>query len=76
MGGLTRPDERAHPDYSLVMVLLVAALSASILPPAPLLVAVLVGMGLLLPLLWKRFVRLHSRLQIALMETLEEEGGE
>jgi CPA2 family monovalent cation:H+ antiporter-2 len=60
----------------LVMVLLVAALSASILPPAPLLVAVLVGMGLLLPLLWKRFVRLHSRLQIALMETLEEEGGE
>ena len=58
----------------LVMVLLVAALSASILPPAPLLLAVLAGMGLMLPLLWKRFVRLHSRLQIALMETLEEEG--
>lgn len=58
----------------LVMILLVAALSASILPPAPLLMGVLAGMGLLLPLLWKRFVRLHSRLQIALMETLEEEG--
>lgn len=59
----------------LVMVLLVAALSASILPPAPLLMAVLAAMALALPLLWKRFVRLHSRLQIALMETLEDEEG-
>ena len=57
----------------LVMLLLVSALSASILPPAHLLLAVLGLFAVLVPLLWGRFVKLHSRLQIALIETLDEE---
>ncbi len=57
----------------LVILLLVSALSASILPPAHLLLAVLLLFALLIPLLWGRFVKLHSRLQIALIETLEED---
>ncbi len=55
------------------MLLLVCALSSSILPPAELLVAML-GMGaLILALLWRTMVKLHSRLQIALLETLQSE---
>lgn len=57
----------------LVMLLLVSALSASILPPAHLLLVVLGLFAVLVPLLWGRFVKLHSRLQIALIETLDEE---
>jgi CPA2 family monovalent cation:H+ antiporter-2 len=57
----------------LVMLLLVSALSASILPPVNLLLAVLGLFAVLVPLLWGRFVKLHSRLQIALIETLDEE---
>ena len=57
----------------LVMLLLVSALSASILPPAHLLLAVLGLFAVLVPLLWGRFVKLHSRLQIALIETLDED---
>lgn len=57
----------------LVMLLLVSGLSASILPPAHLLWVVLVLFALLVPLLWSRFVKLHSRLQIALIETLDDE---
>jgi CPA2 family monovalent cation:H+ antiporter-2 len=48
-------------------------LSASILPPANLLWVVILFFALLVPLLWSRFVKLHSRLQIALMETLDDE---
>ena len=55
------------------MLLFVSALSSSILPPAELLVAVLAIGGLVLVLLWRTLVRLHSRLQIALMETLQSE---
>jgi CPA2 family monovalent cation:H+ antiporter-2 len=55
------------------MLLLVSALSASILPPVNLLLAVLGLFAVLVPLLWGRFVKLHSRLQIALIETLDEE---
>ncbi|PTQ89691.1 cation:proton antiporter [Agitococcus lubricus] len=58
----------------LVMLLLISALSSSILPPANLLVAVLVLFAVLVPLLWGRFVRLHSRLQIALIETLDDDS--
>ena len=55
------------------MLLLVCALSSSILPPAELLVSML-GMGaLILALLWRTMVKLHSRLQIALLETLQSE---
>ncbi len=60
----------------LLMLFLVSALSASILPPANLLFAVLGLFALLVPLLWTKFVKLHSRLQIALIETLEEEEGQ
>jgi CPA2 family monovalent cation:H+ antiporter-2 len=57
----------------LVILILVTGLSASILPPANLLWVILVLFALLVPLLWSRFVKLHSRLQIALMETLDDE---
>jgi CPA2 family monovalent cation:H+ antiporter-2 len=53
------------------MLLLVSALSSSILPPAELLVAVLAMGALILALLWRTLVRLHSRLQIALLERLQ-----
>jgi len=55
------------------MLLLVCALSSSILPPAELLVAVLAMGALILALLWRTLVKLHSRLQIALLETLQSE---
>jgi CPA2 family monovalent cation:H+ antiporter-2 len=55
------------------MLLLVSALSSSILPPAELLVAVLAMGALILALLWRTLVKLHSRLQIALLETLHSE---
>jgi len=53
------------------MLLLVCALSSSILPPAELLVAVAAMGALILVLLWSWLVKLHSRLQIALLETLQ-----
>jgi len=53
------------------MLLVVSALSSSILPPAELLVAVLAMGALILALLWRTLVKLHSRLQIALLETLQ-----
>jgi CPA2 family monovalent cation:H+ antiporter-2 len=55
------------------MLLLVCALSSSILPPAELLVAMLAMGALILALLWRTMVKLHSRLQIALLETLQSE---
>jgi CPA2 family monovalent cation:H+ antiporter-2 len=55
------------------MLVLVSALSSSILPPAELLVAVLGMAGVILILLWRTLVKLHSRLQIALLETLQSE---
>jgi monovalent cation:H+ antiporter-2, CPA2 family len=55
------------------MLLLVSALSSSILPPAELLVAVLAMGALILVLLWRTLVKLHSRLQIALIDTLQSE---
>ena len=48
------------------------ALSTSILPPAGLLIPVLVAVGIIAALLWGRFIKLHTRLQVALMETLEQ----
>jgi CPA2 family monovalent cation:H+ antiporter-2 len=55
------------------MLVLVSALSSSILPPAELLIAVLVMGALILALLWRTLVKLHSRLQIALLETMQSE---
>ncbi len=56
-----------------VILVLVSALSSSILPPTKWMWAVVLLFSLLIPLLWSRFVKLHSRLQIALMETLDDE---
>lgn len=57
------------------MMMLVAALSASILPPLWGL-ALLAGLSVLaLGVLGPWFVRLHARLQVALMETLEPAEG-
>ena len=53
---------------------LVAALSASILPPWEWLLVTLAAAGALAALMWKWFVRMHARLQIALLETLRAEG--
>lgn len=60
------------PVVSLLgMLLLVSALSASILPPIHLFVIVVTLAIMLAVTLWGYFVRWHSRLQIALRETLE-----
>jgi len=56
----------------LGMLLLLSALSASILPPTEMLVFVGIGAALIVALLWQSFVKLHAKLQIALMETLQE----
>jgi len=48
------------------------ALSTSILPPAGLLIPVLIVVGIVAAMLWSRFIKLHTRLQVALMETLDE----
>lgn len=53
------------------MLVLVSALSSSILPPAELLVVVLAMGAVILALLWRTLVKLHSRLQIALLDTLQ-----
>jgi len=54
------------------LLIYLSALSTSILPPMGLLILVLAVVGVVAALLWGRFVRLHTRLQIALMETLEQ----
>jgi CPA2 family monovalent cation:H+ antiporter-2 len=58
----------------LIILLLVSVLSASILPPTKWLWIVALLFALLIPLLWGRFVKLHSRLQIALIETLDDDS--
>lgn len=63
------------PALSVVaMLLFVSALSASILPPANLLVVVICVVAGLAALLWRWFIRLHARLQVALMDTLSAQG--
>ena len=60
------------PLLSLVgIMLLMMALSASILPTGELLVIIALVASALIALLWRWFIRVHSRMQIALMETLE-----
>ncbi|MBD9415550.1 cation:proton antiporter [Pseudomonas sp. PDM16] len=62
------------PLFSLIVImLLLMALSASILPTVEALVVIgLVAVGAI-ALLWRWLIRLHSRMQIALLETLEQD---
>lgn len=61
------------PILSLVgIMLMIFVLSASILPPLNLLIFICIAAVILTILMWSKFVKLHSRLQIALMETLQE----
>ncbi len=55
----------------LGIILMIIALSASILPPIGLLIFVLIIVVLMAAFLWSWFIKLHSRLQITLMETLK-----
>jgi CPA2 family monovalent cation:H+ antiporter-2 len=54
------------------ILVFLSALSTSILPPTAILVPVLAVAGVVAALLWGRFVKLHTRLQVALVETLEQ----
>jgi CPA2 family monovalent cation:H+ antiporter-2 len=58
----------------VVMFVMLAALSASILPSTELLLGIAVVAAVLVALLWRWFVRLHTRMQVALLETLEQKG--
>jgi CPA2 family monovalent cation:H+ antiporter-2 len=61
------------PISALVMLMLmIFLLSANILPPLNLLVVVCIAACVVSWLMWSKFVKLHSRLQIALMETLQD----
>ncbi len=60
----------------LVILLLIATLSVSILPSGEMLFLLLIAAAMLTALLWRTFVRWHTRLQIALFETLNEEVDE
>ncbi|MGA6103332.1 cation:proton antiporter [Pseudomonas solani] len=61
------------PALSLgVIMLLLMALSASILPTLELLVLIALLAAGVIALLWRWLIRVHSRMQIALMETLEQ----
>jgi CPA2 family monovalent cation:H+ antiporter-2 len=55
----------------LVIFLLLAALSASILPTNKLLVLIVVVAAAIAALLWRWFIRVHTRMQVALLETLD-----
>jgi CPA2 family monovalent cation:H+ antiporter-2 len=54
----------------LVIFLLLAALSASILPTSELLVLIFVIAAIVAAVAWRWFIRVHTRMQIALLETL------
>ena len=55
----------------LVIFLLLAALSASILPTNKLLVLIAVVTAAVASVLWRWFIRVHTRMQVALLETLD-----
>ncbi|MCJ7955658.1 MAG: cation:proton antiporter [Pseudomonas sp.] len=55
----------------LVIFLLLAALSASILPTNKLLVLIAVVAAAVAAVLWRWFIRVHTRMQAALLETLD-----
>jgi CPA2 family monovalent cation:H+ antiporter-2 len=65
------------PVVSIIgIMLMIAALSSRILPPTNLLILVLAAAAALVLMLWQRFVKLHSKLQIALRETMEQQPDE
>ena len=71
--GVRRVISEVIPVMAIVgIMLLIFVLSASMLTALNLLMFVLLGAAGLMWLLWSRFVKLHSRLQIALFETLDE----
>ncbi len=55
----------------LVIFLLLAALSSSILPTLELLVLIAVVAAAVAAVLWRWFIRLHTRMQVALIETFD-----
>ena len=55
----------------LVIFLLLSALSASILPTKELLMVIAVVAAGVAALLWRWFIRIHTRMQVALLETLD-----
>lgn len=55
----------------VVILLLLSALSSVILPSRDVMIVVLVVIAVLTLVLWRWFVKIHSRLQIALFETLD-----
>ncbi|WP_339529695.1 cation:proton antiporter [Pseudomonas mucidolens] len=55
----------------LVIFVLLAALSASILPTQKLLVLIAVVAAAVAAVLWRWFIRVHTRMQVALLETLD-----
>ncbi|MCM2361068.1 cation:proton antiporter [Pseudomonas sp. SR18] len=60
------------PILSLLMIfLLLAALSASILPTNKLLLLIAVVTAAVAAVLWRWFIRVHTRMQVALLETLD-----
>lgn len=60
------------PLLSLILIfVLLAALSASILPTLELLVIIAALAAVVAALLWRWFIRVHTRMQLALIETLE-----
>lgn len=61
------------PAAALVVIfILLAALSASILPSTELLLGIAGVATVLVAVLWRWFVRLHTRMQVALLETLNQ----
>ena len=61
------------PAAALVLIfILLAALSASILPSTELLLGIAGVATVLVAILWRWFVRLHTRMQVALLETLNQ----
>ena len=60
------------PALSMIAILvLLSALSSTILPSRETLIIVIAVTAVLTLVLWRWFVKIHSRLQIALFETLE-----
>jgi len=54
-------------------MLMLAALSASILPTGEALLVIALVAVAAITLFWRWLIRLHSRMQIALLETLEQD---
>jgi CPA2 family monovalent cation:H+ antiporter-2 len=56
----------------VIMFVMLAALSASILPSVELLLLIAIVAAVLVGALWRWFIRLHTRMQVALLETLNQ----